>query len=165
MDIVDHAGKAVAIGIGATATIDLWSLLRARWLGVPVPDWGLVGRWLAHIPRGRFVHAPIAKATPVRGERVLGWVAHYAIGIVFASMLIAIAGANWVGNPRLASALLFGLGTVMAPLLVMQPGMGLGMAARRAPRPWAVRAHSLVTHAIFGVGLWASAEVLAFAEN
>jgi hypothetical protein len=50
-----------------------------------------------------------------------------------------------------------GIGTVAAPFLLMQPGMGAGLAARRSPRPAAARLHSLVTHAVFGLGLYASA--------
>ena len=158
-----YVAAAVALGAGATALIDLWALLRRRWLGVPAPDWGLVGRWIAHMRRGRFVHAPIARAERVAGERVLGWMAHYAIGAVFAGALLAIAGTGWLRAPTLAPALLVGLATVAAPFLLMQPGMGLGIAARKAPRPALVRAHSLVTHAIFGFGLYATAWLLRLA--
>jgi len=35
--------------------------------------------------------------------------------------------------------------------------MGAGLFARRAARPWQVRFHSFLTHALFGVGLYASA--------
>ena len=48
-----------------------------------------------------------------------------------------------------------GLGTVVAPFLVMQPAMGAGVAASRTPNPAAARLQSLVTHAVFGLGLYA----------
>jgi Protein of unknown function (DUF2938) len=38
----------------------------------------------------------------------------------------------------------------------MQPGMGAGIAASRTPRPAVARLHSLVTHGIFGLGLYAA---------
>jgi hypothetical protein len=38
----------------------------------------------------------------------------------------------------------------------MQPGMGAGVAASRTPRPATARLHSLVTHGIFGLGLYAA---------
>ena len=57
-------------------------------------------------------------------------------------------------------ALLVGIGTVVAPFLLMQPGMGAGVAASRTPRPAAARVQSLVTHAIFGLGLYASGWVV-----
>ena len=58
--------------------------------------------------------------------------------------------------PDLGPALLVGIGSVAAPFLVMQPGMGAGIAASRTPRPAAARLQSLVTHAIFGLGLYAA---------
>ena len=56
---------AMLIGTGATATADLWSMLRRKLLDVPMPDYGLVGRWLAYLPCGRFFHDPIAATPPV----------------------------------------------------------------------------------------------------
>jgi hypothetical protein len=35
--------------------------------------------------------------------------------------------------------------------------MGAGVAARRTPRPGAARLQSLVTHAVFGLGLYTAA--------
>jgi hypothetical protein len=158
---MDHLTSATLIGIGATAATDLWALLRRRWLGVPAPDFGLVGRWIAHMPRGRFRHGRIAAAAAVRGQRPVGWSAHYLIGIGFAALLLAMTGVDWMRQPTLWPALLFGLVSVLAPFLLMQPGMGAGFAASRTPRPAAARLHSLVTHTVFGLGLYASALVFS----
>lgn len=140
---------AILVGTGATAVTDLWSLARRRLFGVPLPDFGLVGRWLAHMPRGRLRHDAIASAPQVRGERLVGWTAHYLIGVAFAGILLGASGLDWIHAPRLVPALLVGVVTVAAPLLLMQPGMGVAFTARRA-------LHSLLTHAIFGVGLYAA---------
>ena len=144
------------IGVGATAVMDLWGIARKPLLGIAPPDYGLVGRWLAHMARGRFRHASIAKSPPVRGERLLGWIAHYLTGIAFAAVLIGIWGVAWVRHPSIVPALIVGSGTVAAPFLLMQPGMGAGIAASRTPRPAAARLQSLITHAVFGLGLYAA---------
>jgi hypothetical protein len=145
------------IGAGATALIDLWAIARKRVFGVASPDYGLVGRWLAHMAlNGRFRHDPIAAAPAVRDERLIGWTAHYVTGIAFAAALTGIWGSAWIHQPTPGPALLVGIGTVAAPFLLMQPGMGAGIAACRAPRPAAARLQSLVTHAIFGLGLYAA---------
>lgn len=151
------------IGAGATALVDLWSLARRRLLGTPLPDYGLVGRWIAWLPRGQFRHARISATPAVRGERVLGWGAHYAIGVGFAALLVRLMGNGWTMRPSFAPALIFGLATVAAPFLVMQPGMGAGFAASKTPRPGVARLQSLVTHAFFGVGLYATAKLLSVA--
>lgn len=143
-------------GIGATALLDMFALARARTGGAPAPDYALVGRWLAHLPRGRFVHAAIARSAPIAGEAAIGWAAHYLIGIAFAATLVIGFGAVWLREPALIPALIVGVGSVAAPFLIMQPGMGLGLAARRAPNPRAARLRSLTTHLIFGFALYAS---------
>lgn len=151
----DLAGTFL-VGVGATVAMDLWAIARRRLLGIPAPDYGLVGRWLAHMPQGRFRHDAIAAAPPMRGERLIGWTAHYLVGIAFAAILVGLWGSAWLRHPTIAPALIVGIGTVAAPFLVMQPGMGAGIAASRTPRPAAARLQSFVTHAIFGLGLYAS---------
>ncbi|MEW9624635.1 DUF2938 domain-containing protein [Rhodanobacter geophilus] len=149
------------VGVGATLATDLWAQLLRRVLGVPAMDWALVGRWLGQLARGCFAHQGIAQAAPVRGERALGWLAHYVTGIVFASALLALAGPAWVRHPTLPPALGFGLATVIFPFAVLQPGMGGGFAASRTPRPNRARLRSLLTLAVFGCGLYGSALLAA----
>jgi hypothetical protein len=154
--IVESLAGAVLVGPGATALMDIWGMARRRLLGIAPLDYGLVGRWLAYLPRGRFRHDPIAASPAVPGERLIGWTAHYLIGIGLAGLLLAIWGLDWVRQPALGPALIVGFGSVAAPFLVMQPAMGAGIAASRTPRPAAARFHSLVTHGIFGLGLYAA---------
>lgn len=153
MDFLLHAAL---IGTGATLMMDLWAVVQKRLLGLPSLDYGLVGRWLAYLMRGRFRHDPIAASPPVRGEGFLGWTAHYLIGIAFAAVMLAIWGLEWIRVPTIGPALIVGIGSVAAPFLLMQPGMGAGIAASRTPRPAVARLRSLVTHGIFGLGLYAT---------
>ena len=62
---MDYLVCTLVIGAGATAVTELWAIVRKRLLGIPPPDYGLVGRWLAYLPRGRFRHDPIAATAPV----------------------------------------------------------------------------------------------------
>jgi len=149
--------RTLVAGLGATAIVDLWTLLRRRLFGVPLPDYALLGRWLAHMRRGRFRHDAIKAAEPVSGERAMGWFAHYLIGVAFAAILPAVWGIAWLRAPVPGPALAVGIATVAAPFLLMQPGMGAGYFASRTPDPRAARVHSLVTHAVFGLGLYVSA--------
>lgn len=141
-------------GIGATVVMDAWGVVRKPLFGLPAADYGMVGRWVGHMASGTFRHDRIAAAAPIAGERVIGWTVHYATGVVFAAGLVWVVGFDWLQHPTLAPALAFGIATVAAPLLLMQPGMGAGLAASRTPKPWSARLQSLITHAIFGVGLW-----------
>jgi Protein of unknown function (DUF2938) len=159
--IMNYLTFAVLTGAGATVVMDLWGIARKRLLGIPAMNYGLVGRWLAYLARGRFRHDAIAATPPVKGEHLIGWSAHYLIGIAFAAVLLAIYGLDWIRQPTLVPALLVGIGSVAAPFLIMQPGMGAGIAASRTPRPAAARLQSLITHAIFGLGLYAAGWLVA----
>lgn len=156
-DVLVLVAHAVVIGIGATALTDLFAMLRQRLSGIAAPDYALVGRWIAHMANGRFRHDSIAAASPVRGERVIGWATHYLTGAAFASVLLAVWGIDWARQPTIVPALVVGIGSVAAPFLLMQPGMGAGIAARLTRNPLAARGRSLVMHAVFGFGLYISA--------
>ena len=149
--------KVALVGAGAAACMDLGLWLQRRL------DFGPIGRWVGHMAQGRFVHESIAKATPVRGEQAIGWGVHYATGIAFAALLVALAGPGWLAAPSLGPALAVGIGTVVVPLLVMQPAMGAGVASRRTATPWRNRLRSLLNHAVFGAGLYLAALALRLA--
>jgi hypothetical protein len=155
--------RAILIGSGATVVMDLWALLLRHVLGIQSLNYALVGRWLGHIARGRVAHDGIGKAAPIAGEGAIGWTAHYAIGIAFAALLLAIAGLDWARAPSLLPALIVGLATIVAPFFVMQPAMGLGFAASKTPNPAQARLRSAATHTVFGIGLYASAVLTAVA--
>lgn len=159
---MDYVTYSVVTGVGATAVMDLWGVARSRLLGIPALNYALVGRWLAYMARGQFRHERIAATVPLRGEGLIGWTAHYLIGIGFAAVLLGIWGLDWVRHPTLGPALAVGIGSVAAPFLIMQPGMGAGIAASRTPRPGAARLQSVITHGVFGLGLYAAGWAASF---
>ena len=148
---------ALAIGVGATAVMDVWAVALKRFWCIPSLNLAMVGRWLGHLPRGTVTHANIAQAAPVRDEAILGWTAHYVIGVLFAAVLLALVGQEWVQQPTFAPALLAGLVSVAAPFCILQPGMGAGLAASKTPHPGAARLRSLMAHTAFGIGLYLAA--------
>ena len=160
MTLLQAIAHTLVLGVGATAMLDAWQAVLARF-GVPASDYGLVGRWVGQMPRGRFTHVAIARAERVPGERALGWAVHVATGLVFAAVFIAWQGHAWLHGPTPGPALAFGLITVAAPLLVMQPAMGAGFAASRTATPARNVLRSVGNHAVFGLGLYLSARLAA----
>ena len=148
---------ALLLGIGATFLMDIATLGQKHLLGLQSLDYAMVGRWLGHLLHGSVIHRPIAASPPVPAERLAGWVAHYVIGIAFGLIFLLIVGRGWIAEPRLIPALAFGAVTVLAPFLILQPCLGVGLAARKAPQPNLARIKSVLTHLIFGFGLWLSA--------
>ena len=160
-ELVEILARAVVIGVGGAALMDAWALFARRALNIQGLDYALLGRWIGHFPRGRFFHDRIAAAPAIPGERALGWAAHYAIGIGFAVPLILLWGLDWARSPTILPPMLVGMGTILAPWLVMQPAMGAGIAASRTPNPAAARLRNLATHAVYGIGLYLSAVALS----
>jgi len=152
---------ALLIGVLATALADLWAEVQKRLFKVPAPSWPMVGRWVGHMRHGQFRHASIAKAPAIKGEAWLGWLTHYAIGVLYAGLLLALCGLDWAIRPSLLPALALGLATLAAPFFILQPGMGAGMLASKTPNPAAARLRSLGAHAVFGASLFVAALVLA----
>ena len=152
--------RVLLVGIGATAVLDTWLFLLAR-LGVPVLNFAFIGRWVGHLPRGKFAHAAIGRAQPIPGELPLGWITHYAIGIGFAAVLLGWQGVPWARQPTLGPGLLVGVCTVLAPLFVLQPAMGAGFASSKTPTPAKNVLRSVANHAVFGLGLYLSSLLAA----
>ncbi|MET0592453.1 MAG: DUF2938 domain-containing protein [Polyangiaceae bacterium] len=155
-DTSEFIARSMLIGVGATITMDVWATI-LRGFGIPSLDFALVGRWIANIPRGRWHHESIARTAPVRGERLMGWCTHYAIGITFATLLLAVFGLDWARTPKLVPALIVGVATVVGPWFVLQPALGAGIASSKTRTPIFNSLKSLVTHTVFGVGLFVAA--------
>lgn len=146
--------KALILGIFATIAIDLWATFSHKVLNWPRTNWAMVGRWLGHIPKGRFIHNPIASSPEISNERLLGWIFHYCIGVFYAAIYVMLVLYVLGGAPTLLSAWAFGLITILSPWFVMQPALGLGICASKAPKPNLVRAQNFIIHSIFGLALY-----------
>lgn len=146
--------RVILIGLGATLTTDLWALFLKHAFKVAAPNYCLVGRWLRIMPEGTFEHSNIASIPQKSAECTVGWIAHYMIGIVFATMFLAFTGKDWIQHPTLIPSIIFGGVTVSAPLLIIQPALGLGVAASKTSNPTRARFRSLMNHIVFGIGLY-----------
>ncbi|WP_075180845.1 DUF2938 family protein [Pantoea sp. 1.19] len=155
--------QGIALGVGATLIMDLWALFQARVLKIPSLDYRLVGRWIGRMRYGEWRHRTILQAPVVAGEKPLGWLAHYLIGVLFATLFLSCVGPSWLQAPALLPALLAGIISVLSPFLIMQPAFGFGVAAARTPHPSVARRRSLIAHLSFGVGLWLSGCALRLA--
>lgn len=128
----------------------------------PTLDYAFVGRWFIFIYRGQLVHRPIMATPSVKGETFLGWFLHYFIGIIIALIHVLIFGEMWLFEPTLIPALMTGVVTIVFPFYVIQPCLGFGIAANKTPSPWKARWLSLLTHSVYGLGLFFAALSLKY---
>ncbi len=152
----------VAIGVGATLAMDVWNLFLRLFFGIPSLNYCLLGRWLRHMPGGTFRHPNIAAASQKPLECMAGWIAHYTIGVMFTLVFVFFVSRDWLAQPTVVPALIYGIATVVFPFFIMQPSLGLGIAASRTPHPTQARVKSLLTHTVFGVGLYVSALAVSY---
>jgi hypothetical protein len=152
--------RSVVIGIGATVLMDIWAIILAKATGGSLPNWAPVGRWFWHLAKGKVFHDDIGKAAPYEHELALGWIGHYAVGILYGILLVLITGRGWLAEPTFLPAWLWAIVTVGAGWFVLQPGLGIGWAASKTPNPGKVRFFNLVSHTVFGFGLYATALII-----
>lgn len=156
---------AVVLGLGASLIMDGWAVLRRQLTGAPMLDYGWLTRWITGLPAGR-LSLSVGPGDPLTAlERAIGWALHYAIGAVYAGVFLLIVGAGWSASPAMTPALVFGAITALAPFLILQPALGRGLFACRTPSPRAARVQTMLTHLVFGLGLYATALGLAMFKS
>jgi Protein of unknown function (DUF2938) len=143
----------------------LWAALLWRFFGVPVTNWAMVGRWVSHMPAGRFVHDNIGKDAPVSGERAIGWIVHYVIGIMYGFASCWSWGVGWLRRPTLLPPMILALVFSSRHIFIMMPGMGSGIAGAKTPKPNVTRLRSVVGHSVFGLGLYLTALMIEAARG
>ena len=144
------------VGVLATITMDVVAVIALR-LGIAGrgprrtgPD--LIGRWVGYLLRGKFRHTNILQTPPLRGELVLGFAAHYLIGIMLTLVylgLLIVAHAT----PTVLSAILYGTATTVLPWFLMFPSQGMGWLGWDARGDAHLVRASLFNHIIFGLGI------------
>ncbi len=144
------------VGILATVTMDVVAMMALR-LGIAGrgprrtgPD--LIGCWIGYLLQGKFRHTDILQTPPLRGELLLGLVAHYSIGIVLILVylgLLVVAQAK----PTALNAILYGTATTVFPWFLMFPSQGMGWLGRDAPGDAHLVRISLCNHIVFGLGI------------
>ncbi|MBZ9630455.1 DUF2938 domain-containing protein [Salegentibacter sp. LM13S] len=152
--------QTILIGIGATLSMDMYALI-LKLFGIKSLDYRFVGRWIGNFPKGKFFHNKIMDSPPIAYEQALGWIAHFFIGIAFAFLLVLIFGKEWLETPTIFPALIIGIITILAPFFLMQPAFGFGIAGSNLPDPNKARLMSLITHCVFGIGLYLSAIIIS----
>ncbi|WP_193370652.1 DUF2938 family protein [Pelagibius marinus] len=146
---------ACVSGVFATIVLDLWQRVLFVISGIPPTNWALIGRWFAHLPRGRFIHRPIGESAAVPGELALGWVMHYLVGLIYGFVYVGLMTYGFDRLPSVSNGAAFGAASVVIPWFILQPGLGIGVMGRLAPNPLVPRLNALVSHIIYGIALCA----------
>ena len=153
--------KIVIIGLGGAYAIDIWAYILLKQFKVKSLDYRLLGRWVGYMPKAKYFHNTIIESPPVSHELLLGWLTHSLIGVTFAFFLVGLFGLEWINNPTFIPAIVVGLLTLFGPFLILQPALGFGIAGSKTPNPTFGRLKSVITHLVFGTGLYVSAFIIS----
>ena len=155
--MLDLLWRGAVIGIGATILMDIWAIVLSRFPGQSAPNWAPVGRWFWHLRHGQVFHDSIGAAPPYAHELALGWIGHYVVGILYGAIFVVFMGHGWTAHPTFLPAWIWGILTVAGGWFLLQPGLGIGWAAAKTPRPNQVRLFNLIAHTVFALGLYGTA--------
>ncbi|CBJ35905.1 DUF2938 family protein [Ralstonia solanacearum] len=141
------------VGIGSTAMLDVWALLVERATSIPRTNWGIVGRWLLGVRKGRFVLDSTDSYASTVKERTVGWFFHYLIGIAYAAALIIFWKLDYIATPTILPAVIVGVVvSSLAGLMILLPGLGAGFFGSKLPNQFAIFVYVIVAHIIFAAG-------------
>ncbi|WP_221798965.1 DUF2938 family protein [Oceanobacter mangrovi] len=146
------------VGIGSTIALDLWATFAARIGWLPGTHWPSVGRWLLGIPKGKLVIDGTDSTPHSFIESAAGWVFHYLVGIGYAISFPLFWGIGFISAPTIFPFFLIGVViSSLAGLMILMPGMGGGLFARKTPSPAAIWIYVVVAHIVFAVAEYALA--------
>lgn len=149
--------RLVAVGVlaGLTGTVamDLGNLLFSRLGVISRVDVGMIGRMARGWTRGRFRYGHPSEMDETPGERSVGVLTHYAIGVGLAVPFV-VGWDLFVGGPAPpGSAALYGVATTVASWFFVYPSMGFGVLGMRSPEGLKAPLSSLANHLFYGLGL------------
>jgi hypothetical protein len=128
--------SAIIAGVWGTVAMTVATLLGPL-MGLPPMDVpGMLAGFMGRV------------LSPVFGAALVGWAAHFTIGITFA-LLYAFVFAERLPGPAIVRGALYGLVPWLAAQLVAMPVMGMGLFALMTGSLM-VAAASLLGHLIYG---------------
>lgn len=111
-----------------------------------------LGRWIGHMPEGRFTHDHIETAGPVPHEAAVGVAAHYLIGPTLGIGYGLVVRLARRPGSSLPLGIAYGIVTTALPWFIVYPSYGWGpIGLRGGGRKLA--AYALLNHVAYGVGL------------
>lgn len=90
----------------------------------------------------------------------LGWIGHYAVGILYSVIFAVYGGMEWFSGPVFLPVWILGILTVTAGWFLLQPGLGIGWAASKLPNTQNIRLLKLIAHTFFALGIYGTALLL-----
>ena len=150
------------VGVGSTIALDLWGILTAQIGWMPGTHWPSVGRWLVGLATGKLIFDGSETRPFTAFESALGWIFHYAVGLFYAAMFPIFWGVGFIEAPVPFPFILIGvIISTLAGLMILMPGMGGGVFARRVPNTAGMIIYVIIAHIVFAIAQYLLALAVA----
>ncbi len=160
MIVMDLVVDTIGAGVLGTLVMDALNHLVSQTGFILKTDIRMIGRMSAGWLRGRFRYENPSQIEPHEHELTLGYLAHYAIGLVLAAIFVIGWDQLIGGTISPVWALVYGFTTTVASEFIVYPSMGLGMCGRRSPEGIKAALSPLANHLFFGIGMAIAIAVL-----
>ncbi|WP_349295478.1 DUF2938 family protein (plasmid) [Thioclava sp. 'Guangxiensis'] len=152
----------LVVGIGSTIALDLWGVFTGKIGWMPGTHWPSVGRWIQGLPAGRLVFDGSDTRPFTSSEAATGWIFHYLIGLGYALVIPLVWGTDFIAAPTFLPFFWIGIViSTLAGLVILMPGMGGGVFARKLPNTAGMIAYVLVAHVVFAIAQYLLALMLS----
>jgi hypothetical protein len=143
----------LCVGVFATLSMDAWNAVLDMTDGITL-DWHLMGRWVLDWFSGDMIMRHIQTSPSHAHDGAMGWVAHYATGVVYAYLYFILVISLFHKRNTWLHAVFFSFCFMLMPFLLYQPAVGMGYFGDLTAHPDKVRIVTLSFHAAFGTGLF-----------
>lgn len=145
----------IGVALFATFSMDLWGVILHYCIQTPLPNYALLGRYIiTAIHHGNPIVPQVAKLAPIAYENLVGWCFHIFVGLVDTYIYMIIIFKILKTTPHLLTSLLIGWILILIPMLIEQPMLGMGVAARLTSDPDKTRLITFSYHTVFGLALF-----------
>ena len=145
--------RSLIAGLAAATAADAGRTLYQLVTGFPPVNWSVSGRWFLMLLTGQPYVPNIGAAPALSHEFLAGHIAYYTISMLFAAVYLFALSQILKRRPSVRNGLLFGWITMIFPLFVQMPAMGMGVFASNTATPILIVLRTLVHHSSFGLGL------------
>lgn len=152
---VAHYVAWIGVSLFATFSMDAWGCLLHVFANQPIPNYTLLGRYIVTVfQTGHWIIAKVATIPAIPYENLVGWLFHIFIGLVDTVIYMIIIFKILKTKPHLLISLCIGWMLIAMPMLIEQPMLGMGVAARLTKDPDFARLLTFSYHTVFGLGLY-----------
>ena len=147
-------------GIVATMLFDAFQISLSYAYNINKSRWDLVGRYFFGFVDKIYIREDLESDKPVKNELLIGYIAHYLIGIIYGIIYVTI-NILFFNEPSLILAILFGFITVLGGWCIMMPyAFNLGFFASKKEERFQILTQNLIVHFIFGIGLYMGYKII-----